>query len=626
MTTSLTPKQNRTLWRILIASVLFCGIFLSQKAGLLPEPATLIVLYLVPYLIIGHNVLLRAAKNITRGKIFDENFLMSIATIGAFILGELPEAVAVMLFYQIGELFQSYAVSKSRRSIAALMDIRPDHATIERDGTLIDIDPEELKEGDEILIKPGDRVPLDGIVLSGNSELDTASLTGESLPRPVTPGDKILSGCINLSGLLRVRVLAPYHESTVARILDLVENAAAKKAKTENFITTFARYYTPAVVGIAAALAVLPPLLLGEPFTDWISRALIFLVVSCPCALVISIPLSFYGGIGGASRNGILIKGGNYLEVLARAKTVVFDKTGTLTTGTFRVTDILPADGITRDQLLFWAAAAENASTHPLARSIQEAFGSPIDPIAVTDIRETAGRGVAARVNGTDVLVGNAGLLADAGITLPAESPAGTRIHLAANGRYAGSIRFADTLRPHAKETVTELKQLGVHQVSMLTGDADAAAGLVAAELGLTSYRAGLLPQDKVAGLEAILAEHTGTGTTIYVGDGINDAPVLSRADAGIAMGLAGSDAAIEAADVVLMDDDPAKVLTAVKISRKTYWIVRQNILFALGVKFIVLAFAAAGFATMWEAVFADVGVAVIAILNAMRTLRFAEK
>ncbi|MDE2443100.1 MAG: heavy metal translocating P-type ATPase [Methanocorpusculum sp.] len=626
MAIALTKKQNRTLWRIIIAFVLFLCVFLVQQTGRIPTPALLTALYLIPYLIIGHDVLLRAGRNILHGKIFDENFLMTIATIGAFCLGELPEAVAVMLFYQIGELFQSYAVSKSRKSITALMDIRPDHATIEKNGQLIEVDPEELTTGDEIIIKPGDRVPLDGIVLSGTSALDTASLTGESLPRTITEGDKIISGCINLSGLLRVRVLAPYKESTVARILDLVENAAAKKAKTENFITTFARYYTPAVVGIAAALAVLPPLLLGEPFTDWISRALIFLVVSCPCALVISIPLSFYGGIGGASRNGILIKGGNYLETLAATGTVVFDKTGTLTTGTFRVTEILPADGFTADQLLTWAASAESSSTHPLARSILEAFGQPVDRTKVTGIMETAGRGVAANVNGVPVLAGNTKLLAGAGIAVPAEMPVGTVIHIAAAGRYAGSIRFADTLKPHAKDAVTALRRNGVRSITMLTGDTDAAAGRIAAELGLTSYRAGLLPQDKVAGLEAIIAENTGTGSVIYVGDGINDAPVLSRADVGIAMGSLGSDAAIEAADVVLMDDDPAKVATAIQISRKTYWIVRQNIIFALGVKFIVLALAAAGFATMWEAVFADVGVAVIAILNAMRTLRFVEK
>ena len=458
MTPLLTKNQKRTLGRIIISLALLLGILTTQQTALIPTPLLLLALYLIPYLIIGHDILLRAGKNILHGKILDENFLMTIATIGAFCLGEYPEAVAVMLFYQTGELFQNYAVSKTRKSITALMDIRPDHANIEQNGTLIEIDPEELHVGDEILIKPGDRVPLDGIILSGTSELDTASLTGESLPRPVTPGDPVISGSINLSGLLRVRVSAPYTESTVARILDLVENAAAKKAKTENFITTFARYYTPAVVGIAAALAVLPPLLLGDPFPDWISRALIFLVVSCPCALVISIPLSFYGGIGGASRNGILIKGGNYLETLARTGTVVFDKTGTLTTGTFRVTEILPADGITADQLLTWAASAESSSTHPLARSLLETFGKPLDRTKITDIKETAGRGVTANVNGIPVLAGTAVHLAAAGIAVPDGTAAGTAIHLAADGRYAGCIRFADTLKPHAKNAVTALK------------------------------------------------------------------------------------------------------------------------------------------------------------------------
>ena len=623
MTPALTKKQTKTLWRILIAFALLLCVLAYQQTQ--PPAVLTLTLYLIPYALVGYDVLLRAAKNILHGKIFDENFLMTIATIGALCLGEYPEAVAVMLFYQTGELFQNYAVTKSRKSIAALMDIRPDHAAIERNGQIIEVNPEELSAGDEIIIKPGDRVPLDGIILTGTSELDTASLTGESLPKPVTEGDKIISGCINLSGLLRVRVTAPYSQSTVAKILDLVENAATKKAKTENFITTFARYYTPAVVLVAAALAILPPLLLGEPLTDWISRALIFLVVSCPCALVISIPLSFYGGIGGASRNGILIKGGNYLETLARTGTVVFDKTGTLTTGTFRLTEICPADGITADQLLAWAAAAETASTHPLARSILEACKQPVDQTAVTHITEEAGLGVSAQVHNTHVLAGNTQHLIRAGIAVPENLPGGTIIHLAADGRYAGYLRFSDTLKPHAKDAVTSLKQLGIRNISLLTGDTAAAAAETAEELGLTSYRAELLPQDKLAGLEDLITENTGSGTTIYVGDGINDAPVLSRADAGIAMGSLGSDAAIEAADIVIMDDDPAKVATAVKLSRKTYWIVRQNIIIALGVKFAVLALAAAGAATMWEAVFADVGVAVIAVLNAMRTLRYAE-
>ncbi len=620
---SLSPKQKRTLLRIFAAFAIFLPVVFFQQTNLSEDTGTLLLLYLAAYAVVGYDVLLRAGKNISRGKIFDENFLMTIATIGAFALGEYPEAVAVMLFYQVGELFQSYAVNKSRKSIAALMDIRPDHANIESDGQLIEVDPAVLKSGDIIVIKPGERVPLDGVIISGSSDLNTMSMTGESLPRSVDEGDEVISGCINMSGLLRVRVLRPYSESTVARILDMVENAAAKKAKTENFITTFSRYYTPAVVGIAAALAVLPPVLFGEPFADWVGRALIFLVVSCPCALVISIPLSFYGGIGGASRNGILIKGGNYLEALAKTETVVFDKTGTLTTGSFRVTEISPAGERENDQLLMYAAAAESASTHPLAAAIRQAYGKDIDRTAVAKVTETAGRGVFAEVFGRPVLAGNARMMADAGITIPAGSPAGTVIHVAVSGSYAGYLLFADTVKPHAEKAIRDLKKLGVKHTAMLTGDTEAAAKLTAGELGIDSYRAGLLPQDKVSGLEDIMAKFG--GTTAYVGDGINDAPVLSRADIGIAMGSLGSDAAIEAADIVLMDDDPAKVATAVRISKKTFWIVRQNIIFALGVKFLVLGFAAAGFATMWEAVFADVGVAVIAILNAMRTLRFLE-
>ncbi|MDV0443421.1 heavy metal translocating P-type ATPase [Methanorbis rubei] len=625
MTTKLSPKQQKTLIRIIAAFAIFVCVIFLQQTNIVSETAILLVLYLVPYAVIGYDVLIRAGKNIFHGKIFDENFLMTIATIGAFALGEYPEAVAVMLFYQVGELFQSYAVSKSRKSIATLMDIRPDHANIESEGRLIEVDPGELKTGDIIIIKPGERVPVDGVVISGSSDLNTMSLTGESLPRSVDAGDEVISGCVNMSGLLRVRVQKPYGESTVARILDMVENAAAKKARTENFITIFSRYYTPAVVGVAAALAVLPPVLLGEPFADWVGRALIFLVVSCPCALVISIPLSFYGGIGGASRNGILIKGGNYLETLAKTQTVVFDKTGTLTSGSFRVTEIKPAGEMTEEQLLRYAALAESSSTHPLAASIRAAYGKEIDRNVVANVTETAGRGVSAEVSGRVVLAGNAKLLAGEGVAVPAGVPAGTAIHVTVDGSYAGYLRFADTAKPNAKKAVSDLKKLGIKHTAMLTGDAEAAAKLTAEELGIDSYRAGLLPQEKVSGLEDIMATFGGSSTA-YVGDGINDAPVLSRADVGIAMGSLGSDAAIEAADVVLMDDDPAKVATAVRISKKTFWIVRENIVFALGVKFFVLAFAAAGFATMWEAVFADVGVAVIAILNAMRTLRFSEK
>ncbi|MDU9377024.1 Cadmium, zinc and cobalt-transporting ATPase [Methanocorpusculaceae archaeon Sp1] len=624
MTTKLSPKQQKTLIRIITAFAILVSVIILQQTNIVSETAILLVLYLVPYAVIGYDVLIRAGKNIFHGKIFDENFLMTIATVGAFALGEYPEAVAVMLFYQVGELFQSYAVSKSRKSIAALMDIRPDHANIESEGRLIEVDPGELKTGDVIIIKPGERVPVDGVVISGSSDLNTMSLTGESLPRPVDAGDEVISGCVNMSGLLRVRVQKPYGESTVARILDLVENAASKKAKTENFITTFSRYYTPAVVGVAAALAVLPPILFGEPFADWVGRALIFLVVSCPCALVISIPLSFYGGIGGASRNGILIKGGNYLEALAKTETVVFDKTGTLTTGSFRVNSIKPSGEMTEEQLLRYAALAESSSTHPLAASIRTAYGKEIDRNVVANVTETAGRGVSAEVSGRVVLAGNAKLLAGEGVAVPAGAPAGTAIHVAVDKTYAGYLLFADTAKPSAKKAVRDLKKLGIKHTAMLTGDAEAAAKLTAEELGIDSYRAGLLPQEKVSGLEDIMEKFG--GSTAYVGDGINDAPVLSRADVGIAMGSLGSDAAIEAADVVLMDDDPSKVATAVRISKKTFWIVRENIVFALGVKFFVLAFAAAGFATMWEAVFADVGVAVIAILNAMRTLGFSEK
>ena len=625
MLSALTKKQNRDLTRILVSFVLFFGIYLLQTTAHISLPGySYLLAYLIPYLIIGHDVLIRAAGNISRGRIFDENFLMALATIGAFCLGEYPEAVAVMLFYQVGELFQGYAVNKSRRSIAQLMDIRPDHATIEQNGELIDVDPAEIAAGDTIIIRPGDRIPLDGIIISGSSELNTMSITGESLPRSVDPGDEVISGCINTTGLLQVRVLRPYAESTVARILDLVENAAGRKAKAENFITVFARYYTPAVVVIAAALAFLPPLLLGEPFPDWIGRALIFLVVSCPCALVISIPLSFFGGIGGASRNGILVKGSNYLESLARAETVVFDKTGTLTTGTFRVADVHPADGISEPELLAYAAGAEYASTHPLAAAIRAAYGSVIDTRAVSAAVETAGRGVSAMVQGSLVLCGTSRMMIDAGIVLPAHIPPGTIIHIAVNGRYAGFLRFTDTLKPEAAAAVADLKKLGVGKIIMLTGDSRSVATDVAIELGVDEFRAELLPQDKVTVLETVIAENSG-GSVVFVGDGINDAPVLSRADVGIAMGALGSDAAIEAADIVLMDDNPAKVAAAIRIARKTYWIVRENILFALGVKFLVLAGAAIGVATMWEAVFADVGVAVIAVLNAMRTLRYRD-
>lgn len=615
---SLTSSQRYDLKRILLSFVLFLGVFLLGTRASFPWYG---VLYLVPYLIVGYDVLIHAVRNIRYGRLFDENFLMSIATVGAFCLGEYPEAVAVMVFYQVGELFEGYAVNKSRRSIAALMDIRPDHATVERNGELFDVDPTDIVCGEVIVIRPGDRVPLDGRVISGTSELDTRSITGESLPRPVTDGDEVISGCINGFGLLRVLVTKRYTDSTVAKILELVENAASRKAKTEELITVFARYYTPAVVVIAVLLAFLPPLVFGEPFSEWVSRALIFLVVSCPCALVISIPLSFFGGIGGASRNGILVKGGNYLEALSAAKTVVFDKTGTLTTGTFQVTMIQPFGGFSSQDLLMYTAEAEYASRHPLAAAVRLAYALPVDAARVTDLVERPGLGISATVSGVRVAVGNLRMMGLDSVKIPDSLPVGTVIHTAVEGQYAGYISFSDTLKPNTKMAIEALKKLGIERTVILTGDTKTAATDVARDVGITEVRAELLPQDKVTVLEEIIVENP-RGKVVYVGDGINDAPVLSRADVGIAMGVAGSDAAIEAADVVLMDDDPAKVADAVRIAKRTYWIVRENIIFALGIKFLILVAAAFGMANMWEAVFADVGVAVIAVLNAMRCLR----
>lgn len=619
----LNKKQHRSLIRIIAASVFFAFTVLLSASGVLPKPYTPyaeFLLFLSVYLVIGGDVLLRAGKNILHGNVFDEHFLMSVATIGAFFLGQYPEGVAVMLFYQIGELFQSYAVEKSRRSIAELMDISQDHAYLERDGVIVSVDPEELQVGDQIVIKAGDRVPVDGVVIAGSSDLDTASLTGESLPRNVGVGDQVISGCINGSGVLHVRVAKPLSESTVTRILELVENAAGKKAKSEQFITKFSRYYTPFVVIAALILAVIPPLILAEPFPVWIERALIFLVVSCPCALVISVPLSFFGGIGGASRSGILVKGGSYLEALSKADTFVFDKTGTLTKGSFSVTEIHPI-GMSASELLAFAAHAEAYSNHPIAVSLRTAYHQTVSTHDLTDISEYAGHGVTALYLDRRIAVGNTGLMQKLGITPEKDSLSEHGIHVAVDGRYAGWIVIADTVKPNAVRAVAELKKLGIRRVVMLTGDSPSSAASIALELGIHEYYAGLLPQDKVSVMEKILSEKRAGSTAAFVGDGINDAPVLTRADLGIAMGSLGSDAAIEAADIVLMDDDPLKIISAIVISRRTMNIVFQNIVFALGVKFFVLILAALGVANMWEAVFADVGVAFISILNAMRTM-----
>ena len=579
------------------------------------------VLYLIPYGIIGWDVLWRAIRNIKNGQVFDENFLMSVATVGAFGCGEYPEAVAVMLFYQVGELFQSVAVDRSRKSISALMDIRPDYANMERNGELVQVDPDEVSVGDVIVVKAGERVPLDGTVLEGTSSLDTAALTGESLPRDVQAGDEVVSGCVNLTGVLHVKVNKPFGESTVAKILDLVENSSSKKAKAENFITKFARYYTPAVVFAALALAALPPLLGMGPWLMWVQRALNFLVVSCPCALVISIPLSFFGGIGGASKQGILVKGGNYLEALAQAGIVVFDKTGTLTKGTFEVTAVHPQQ-VGEGELLELAALAERFSDHPISRSIQAACQSAPDPNRVTDAKEIAGHGVRAVVDGKTVLAGNQKLMDQ--FHIPFEDAChhvGTIIHVAVDGVYMGHIVISDQVKEGAKETLRDLKAAGVRKTVMLTGDSQAVGQAVAWQLGLDEVHAELLPGDKVDQVERLLQSKGPKEQLVFVGDGINDAPVLSRADIGVAMGAMGSDAAIEAADIVLMDDDLKKLPVAVRIARKTLRIVRENIVFALAVKFLVLILSAVGVANMWWAVFADVGVSVIAILNSMRML-----
>lgn len=579
----------------------------------------------IVYVIAGFDVVFRAVRNITHGKVFDENFLMALATIGAFCTGQFAEGAAVILFYQVGEIFQDMAVDRSRKSIAGMMDIAPEYANVLRDGKAVRIAPEEAAIGDELVVKPGERIPLDGVVLTGSSQLDTAALTGESLPRYVEPGAQLISGCINMTGLLIMRVTRPYGESTVSRILELVENAADKKARTESFITRFAQYYTPAVVIFAALLAIVPPFVLGGGWVDWLRRGLTFLVVSCPCALVISVPLSFFGGIGGASRAGVLVKGSNYLEMLSAADTVVFDKTGTLTDGSFNVVAVHPGAGIDADALLQVAAHAEAYSNHPIAVSVKQAYAGVIDRSRIAEVSEQGGHGVSAQLDSKTVLVGNDKLMRQNGIDFDDCELVGTILHVSHGGEYIGHVVIADVIKDDAAAALAALKAQGVKRTIMLTGDRQEVAAAVAAQLGIDEYRSELLPQDKVATLEALLAENAGgKGKVAFVGDGINDAPVLMRSDIGIAMGAMGSDAAIEAADIVLMDDRPSKIATAIGISRKTMRIVMQNIVFALGVKLIVLVLAAFGIAGMWAAVFADVGVAVLAILNAMRCMHYS--
>ena len=614
----MTKKQKRMLRRIILAAVLYAAAaVLCQVFAGLPWPAQA-VLYLIPYFIIGYDVLRKAVLGVVHGEVFDENFLMAVATVGAMCLGEYGEGVAVMLFYQVGELFQSYAVGKSRRSIAGLMDIRPDSANLEEaDGGLRTVDPEEVPVGAVIVVRPGEKIPLDGTVLEGESSLNTAALTGESRPRSARPGDAVISGSVNVDGVLRVQVTKPYGQSTVARILDLVENSSLKKAKAENFITKFARYYTPAVCFAALALAVLPPLVLGGGWAMWIKRALTFLVISCPCALVISIPLTFFGGIGGASRCGILVKGGNYLEALAHTGTVVFDKTGTLTKGVFKVSRVSPAPGRTEQEVLELAAAAESYSSHPISKSLREAC--PACTLQATDAQEIAGHGVSAQVDGHTVLAGNAKLMEAKKIPYTPDDGVGTVVYLACDGVFCGSVLISDEVKPTARQAMDSLHSQGVRTV-MLTGDSKAVAAGVAGQLGMDDFHAELLPDDKVRRVEELLADKS-RGNLAFVGDGINDAPVLMRADIGIAMGALGSDAAIEAADVVLMDDDPAKIGLAMRMARRCMSIVYQNIVFALGVKLMFLLLGAVGIANMWWAVFADVGVMVLAVLNATRML-----
>ncbi|WP_313133365.1 heavy metal translocating P-type ATPase [Anaerocolumna sp.] len=609
--------MKKRLWRIIIGGVVLLG------AALLPinNPWIGLALFIISYIIVGGDVVLMALRNIIKGNVFDENFLMSLATIGAFFVGEYPEAVAVMLFYQVGELFQSYAVAQSRKSISSLMDIRPDYANVKRGDEIETIDPEEVQIGDIIVIKPGEKVPLDGKVIEGNSMLDTTALTGESVPREIETGDDILSGCINMNGVLTVEVTKEFGESTVSKILDLVENASSKKSNSERFITKFARYYTPIVVIIAVILAFAPPLLVkGQEFSDWIYRALNFLVVSCPCALVISIPLSFFGGIGGASKKGILVKGSNYLEALAKTEIVVFDKTGTLTKGVFTVQEVEP-QGISKEELLELAAFAESYSNHPISISLKNAYGKNIDNTRIANVEEVSGHGVIAEIDGKSVAVGNAKLMDKQNVSYSKEKLIGTVVHVAVDQQYMGYILIADELKPDAKQAIHDLKSAGIKQLVMLTGDNKEVANKVAEDLGIDKVYSELLPTNKVEKLEEIFQSKSQKGKLSFVGDGINDAPVLARADIGMAMGGLGSDAAIEAADIVIMTDEPSKIATAMKISKKTLTIANQNTMFAIGVKIIVLILSALGLATMWAAVFADVGVTVIAIINSFRAL-----
>ena len=637
----MTKKQKKVLRRIIISAVLLVAMAVTftvlDKTGMvdLENPSVMwrcieIVAYLIPYLVIGYDILKKAFLGIIHGEVFDENFLMAIATVGAMVLGEYKEASAVMLFYQIGELFQSYAVGKSRKNITALMDIRPDYANIEKDGKLEQVDPDDVQIGTVIVVQPGEKVPIDGKVVEGSSSLNTSALTGESVPREVHVGDEIISGCVNLTGLIKIETSKEFGESTVSKILDLVENSSMKKSRSENFITRFAKYYTPAVCIAALALAVLPPLvniIMGNPaaWSKWIIRALTTLVISCPCALVISIPLSFFGGIGGASAKGILVKGSNYLEALSYTKYVVCDKTGTLTKGVFQVTEIHPEGGMSEADLLEKAALVESYSNHPISKSLKEAYGKEIDNNRVTDAKEISGHGVSAVVDGHEVAAGNVKLMKQMNIQAAVPTSVGTEIHVVVDGKYAGYILISDVVKPNAKEAIIGLKAAGVEKVVMLTGDAKKVADAVGSELGVDEVRSELLPGDKVDEVEKLIAAKGEKEKLAFVGDGINDAPVLSRADIGIAMGALGSDAAIEAADIVLMDDDPAKIATAMKISKKTLRIVHQNIVFALVIKFACLALGAVGFVNMWWAIFADVGVMILAVLNATRALSFKE-
>ena len=622
MVNNMTKKQKKMLYRIIVTFLLFAVLMVCEHTGRMDgwNKIVLFVIYLVPYLVIGYDIVYKAARNISHGQVFDENFLMMIATFGAFGVGEYSEAVAVMLFYQVGELFQGYAVGKSRQSISDMMDICPEYANIEEDGVLKQVDPDDVEVGSIIVVKPGECIPLDGIVVEGESLIDTAALTGESVPRSAKAGDEIISGCVNGSGTLKVKTTKEFDDSTVAKILELVENASSKKAKVENFITRFAKYYTPVVTIGAVILAILPPLILGGGWAEWIQRACIFLVISCPCALVISVPLGFFGGIGAASKIGVLVKGSNYLEAVAEMTTIVFDKTGTLTKGEFKVTDVITENG-SKEELIELAALGEGYSNHPIANSIREAYGKELDLNRVTNTEEIAGHGIKAVIDGKTVLLGNEKLMKSESIFYTSCKSMGTVVYVACNGVFEGAVVISDTIKDGAKEAIRDMKQVGVRHTVMLTGDRREAAETVAQTLGIDEVHAELLPGGKVEQVEALLKAEKEKERLAFVGDGINDAPVLTRADIGIAMGSMGSDAAIEAADIVLMDDDVTKIASVVKIARKTLRIVKQNIVFALAIKALVLILGALGMANMWEAVFADVGVSVIAILNSMRTL-----